>query len=219
MGEHTDAPVGAWMPRSFRRPDHGPLLPLRSLRIPGGRAHLRPLGAWQALGVREVHDAPEPCCPRRLPLPERPGNRPTDASCGAGGSRGGKHACPSERGCHPPRPAGGGTAEFPAHARSRRRHEGGIVAIRMPSRPNRLATPHGGRPKPEMALVVEAAAVARGVAVQDEGLGSTMSLEDRLDRIESLLASLVERDRVREWYSVDEFARIAGKAEFTVREW
>ena len=46
-----------------------------------------------------------------------------------------------------------------------------------------------------------------------------MTLDERLDRIESLLVSLVERDRVREFYSVEEFARIVGRAEFTVREW
>jgi Helix-turn-helix domain len=46
-----------------------------------------------------------------------------------------------------------------------------------------------------------------------------MTLEERLEKIESLLVVLVERQQVREWYSVEEFARIVGKAEFTVREW
>jgi hypothetical protein len=46
-----------------------------------------------------------------------------------------------------------------------------------------------------------------------------MTVEERLEKIESLLAVLVERERVRDWYSTDEFARIVGKAEFTVREW
>lgn len=45
------------------------------------------------------------------------------------------------------------------------------------------------------------------------------SLEDRLDRIEAMLAALMEGQRVREWYAVDEFARIVGRSEFTVREW
>ncbi len=44
-------------------------------------------------------------------------------------------------------------------------------------------------------------------------------IEERLERIEQLLASLVERQQVREWYSTEEFARLVGKAEFTVREW
>lgn len=46
-----------------------------------------------------------------------------------------------------------------------------------------------------------------------------MTLEERLEKIESLLVVLVERQQVREWYSVEEFARIVGRAEFTCREW
>jgi hypothetical protein len=46
-----------------------------------------------------------------------------------------------------------------------------------------------------------------------------MTLEDRLERIEALLTVLVERDQVREWYSVGEFARLVGRCGFTVREW
>jgi Helix-turn-helix domain len=41
----------------------------------------------------------------------------------------------------------------------------------------------------------------------------------RLDRIESMLTSLVERQQVKDWYSVDEVAAQVGKASFTVREW
>lgn len=46
-----------------------------------------------------------------------------------------------------------------------------------------------------------------------------MTLEDRLGRIETLLAALVERQQARDWYSVEEFARAVGKAEFTIREY
>ncbi|HZZ78894.1 MAG TPA: hypothetical protein VFE62_10275 [Gemmataceae bacterium] len=46
-----------------------------------------------------------------------------------------------------------------------------------------------------------------------------MTLEERLEKIETLLAVLVERQQLREWYSVEEFARIVGRAEFTCREW
>lgn len=46
-----------------------------------------------------------------------------------------------------------------------------------------------------------------------------MTLEDRLDKIETLLAALVERQQARDWYSVGEFARAVGKAEFTIREY
>jgi len=44
-------------------------------------------------------------------------------------------------------------------------------------------------------------------------------LEERLERIEAMLVALVERQQVREWYSVDEFARVVGRSEFTCREW
>ena len=46
-----------------------------------------------------------------------------------------------------------------------------------------------------------------------------MTIEERLAKIEALLAVLVERQQVREWYSVEEFAPLLGKAAFTVREW
>jgi hypothetical protein len=46
-----------------------------------------------------------------------------------------------------------------------------------------------------------------------------MTVEERLEKIEALLGVLVERQQVREWYSVEEFARIVGRAEFTCREW
>jgi hypothetical protein len=41
----------------------------------------------------------------------------------------------------------------------------------------------------------------------------------RLDRLEALLVVLVEKHAAKEHYSTDEFARLVGKAEFTVREW
>ena len=44
-------------------------------------------------------------------------------------------------------------------------------------------------------------------------------LVERLDRIEAALAALLERETIKEWYGTDEFARLVGKAEFTVREW
>jgi len=46
-----------------------------------------------------------------------------------------------------------------------------------------------------------------------------MTQEERLEKIEALLLILVERQQVREWYSVEEFARIVGRAVFTCREW
>lgn len=46
-----------------------------------------------------------------------------------------------------------------------------------------------------------------------------MTVEERLERMEAMLAVLVERQHVREWYSVEQFARIVRRAEFTCREW
>jgi Helix-turn-helix domain len=46
-----------------------------------------------------------------------------------------------------------------------------------------------------------------------------MNLRARLDKIEAMLAVLVERQQIREWYTTQEFAQTVGKAEFTVREW
>ena len=46
-----------------------------------------------------------------------------------------------------------------------------------------------------------------------------IELTTRLDRIEGMLATLLERQVVKDWYSTEESARILGKAEFTVREW
>ncbi len=46
-----------------------------------------------------------------------------------------------------------------------------------------------------------------------------MNIEERLERIEAQLLMLCERQQVREWYSVEEFARIVGRSELTCREW
>ena len=46
-----------------------------------------------------------------------------------------------------------------------------------------------------------------------------MTVEDRLERIERMLTAIVAREHVRQWYSVEEFARMVGRSEFTCREW
>ena len=45
-----------------------------------------------------------------------------------------------------------------------------------------------------------------------------MTVEERLEKIESLLVVLVERQQVLEYYTTHEFAKAVGKAEFTIRE-
>ncbi|MDB5306431.1 MAG: hypothetical protein JWO38_633 [Gemmataceae bacterium] len=45
------------------------------------------------------------------------------------------------------------------------------------------------------------------------------ALAQRLDRIESVLTALLEREMIRDWYEVEEFAKLVGKVPFTCREW
>lgn len=45
------------------------------------------------------------------------------------------------------------------------------------------------------------------------------TLEERLEKIELMLVALVQREWPREWYSIEEFARIVGRSAFTCREW
>ena len=46
-----------------------------------------------------------------------------------------------------------------------------------------------------------------------------MTLEERLEKIEALLVVLVEAKQVKEFYEIEEFARVVGKSCFTCREW
>ena len=46
-----------------------------------------------------------------------------------------------------------------------------------------------------------------------------MTVDERLEKIEGMLAVLVGRQTIKEWYSVDEVASHVGRAAFTVREW
>jgi hypothetical protein len=39
-----------------------------------------------------------------------------------------------------------------------------------------------------------------------------------MERIETLLKALLERQTIKEYYSTQEFAQLVGKAEFTIRE-
>jgi hypothetical protein len=42
---------------------------------------------------------------------------------------------------------------------------------------------------------------------------------ERLDKVEALLAELIRQRAVKEWYAIEEAARLLGKAKFAVREW
>ena len=52
-----------------------------------------------------------------------------------------------------------------------------------------------------------------------KGRMCNVTIDERLERIESMLVTLVEQQTIREWYSTDQVAQIVGKSEFTVREW
>lgn len=47
---------------------------------------------------------------------------------------------------------------------------------------------------------------------------TTEAIVSRLDRMEALIKQLVEREMVKDWYTIEEFAKAVGKAEFTIRE-
>jgi hypothetical protein len=46
-----------------------------------------------------------------------------------------------------------------------------------------------------------------------------IELDQRLTRMEQMLAVLMEHQTIQDWYDVAEFGRLVGKAEFTRREW
>ncbi len=46
-----------------------------------------------------------------------------------------------------------------------------------------------------------------------------MTVEERMDRIERMLGTLIERQQARQWYGIEEFARMVGRSEFTCRHW
>jgi hypothetical protein len=42
---------------------------------------------------------------------------------------------------------------------------------------------------------------------------------ERLERIESVVATIADKQRVQDFYTVEQFAKIVGRSEFTTREW
>ncbi|QDT45717.1 hypothetical protein Pan241w_58440 [Gimesia alba] len=44
-------------------------------------------------------------------------------------------------------------------------------------------------------------------------------IENRLEKIETLLSELIQHKSQKEWYSTADLAELTGRAEFTVREW
>ena len=50
-------------------------------------------------------------------------------------------------------------------------------------------------------------------------LESIERLAGRMEKMESMLTTLVQQKTVKDWYTTTEVAALLGKAEFTVREW
>ena len=48
---------------------------------------------------------------------------------------------------------------------------------------------------------------------------SNYQIAQRLERIENMLAELMQQKQVKEFYSTGEVAKLLDRAEFTVREW
>ncbi|HEX4053821.1 MAG TPA: hypothetical protein VHX86_06120 [Tepidisphaeraceae bacterium] len=46
-----------------------------------------------------------------------------------------------------------------------------------------------------------------------------MTTEERLEKIDRLLEQLVTKTVAKSWYSVEEFASLVGRSNFTCREW
>lgn len=49
--------------------------------------------------------------------------------------------------------------------------------------------------------------------------GELGPLIERLDRIEQALETLIRQRTVKDYYTVEEFSALVGRAEFTCREW
>jgi hypothetical protein len=46
-----------------------------------------------------------------------------------------------------------------------------------------------------------------------------MNIEEKLDKLEAMLVILVERQTIKDYYEIEEFARLVGREPFTCREW
>jgi hypothetical protein len=46
-----------------------------------------------------------------------------------------------------------------------------------------------------------------------------VTLEERLEKIEAMLHALIDRPVAKDYYAIEEFAKLVGRSEFTCREW
>jgi hypothetical protein len=50
-------------------------------------------------------------------------------------------------------------------------------------------------------------------------LNAETSIEQRLEELRALVLVLIQRQTLKDYYEIEEFARLVGKAPFTCREW
>lgn len=55
--------------------------------------------------------------------------------------------------------------------------------------------------------------------IRDISEKSDRTIDERLDRIEKMLADLIEQRAIKDWYTTAEVGDIVDKSEYTVREW
>jgi hypothetical protein len=99
---------------------------------------------------------------------------------------------------------------------------GGIRHLRSRSRPGEAASLGQGWAFRIRQLNIWISRCTPGTAYRLEAgdWGGIMStIDDRLDRIEQMLAVLVKRETIKDYYEIEEFARLVGKAAYTCREW
>jgi hypothetical protein len=71
-------------------------------------------------------------------------------------------------------------------------------------------------------VILESKRLQNRLAHGESSKGEAMidaELDERLARMEQMLVVLVERQTIKDWYDIAEFARLVGKTEFTCREW
>jgi hypothetical protein len=68
-------------------------------------------------------------------------------------------------------------------------------------------------------IVMHEAALPKMITVSPGLENRLITMDQRLERIETMVASILNKQKVQEWYTTEEFAGLVGKAEFTVREW
>ncbi len=70
-----------------------------------------------------------------------------------------------------------------------------------------------------LSLLKETDVETVGKSSEAESHSMSDELDTRLDRLEALLLVLVERQTVKDHYSVEEFAAMVNREPYTVREW